>query len=157
MRQPERQTRTSEERELDDLYETYRYDGKFVTEHEDGLEYVASVGSYSEPHRIAAGSHMSRKVAVELANANHEEWIAYEQSGYVRLSGERIDNAWVNIYTITDTDGTSWLRAVVKRGGYGQHVIDDDCGISQDRNTALIAQERLYEKIYKYINGLNRR
>lgn len=146
----EKTTSSVEDSEIANLYSELQANGKFVIDHEEGRNHIAHVGSYQEPQHTAIGVSLSRKEAIKLADANYEERTAYEDSGYRLLCSEQIDNAWVNIYVYVDPDGTLWQRAVVKRGGYGDYIIDDD-----QSGPDLCVSERLYAKVHKYINGLN--
>ncbi len=78
-----------------------------------------------------------------------------EIDGYAYLGGEQVDNAWVDTYIATDPDGTSWLRVVVDRDGYGSHTIDSDHGIEPGNEPADEDFEAIYSKAKRYINGLN--
>ncbi len=143
-----------EDPEIASLRSELYADGKFLVESEEDCNYVAHVGLYRESQYTAIGISLSRKQAIELANANYEERVTYENEGYRLFRSEQIDNAWVNIYVCVDPDGTLWQRAVVKRGGYGDFIIDDDVGtIESDLDSGV--SESLHVKIHKYINGLN--
>jgi|GEM_PF-3213427 len=154
MKRFERQQVRDEEPDIAALKREYNEQGKFVTYFDEGDAYWAEVGLYRQPEYTAAGKHLSLTAAIELANENLQEWLAYEQAGYMRIGSEQIGNAWVNRYVYAEGDDRLWQRSVIRRGGYGVHVIDDDQGVSGDQLSPADV-DRMREKEVEYINALN--
>lgn len=126
------------ESDLNQLFNRLYREGKSIVELEDATanqkEYsaVVSIREGEQLTHETPGKGVSRTEAIMAANANLEEGLAYEEQGYSVVRRGPYKGAWVNVYMLTEPAGDTVMKAVVKRSGYGEWIIESSGPVPEE-------------------------